>query len=322
MSGAIFNNKTQTADINTNEKELIEKILTLKKEKNATILAHNYQVPAIQDLADFVGDSLDLCIKSTKLKDSDVIVFCGVDFMAETAAILNPDKTIIIPEAESRCPMAAMLRPEDVTECKKRHPDAPVVLYVNTTAACKAEADIMCTSANAIEVVNSFSQKTVLFGPDANMAYWIRKNTDKKIITIPEKGYCPVHEQLITVDDVLNLKKEHPGALVLAHSECTPKVQDIADYIASTNQMVKIAKNQDGMEFIIATEEGMCHRLEKEVPDKKFYPIKKAVCANMKKHTLKKIYESLNEMKPIISIDNEIAKKAKRAIDKMLELSL
>ncbi|MCK4433458.1 MAG: quinolinate synthase NadA, partial [Methanomicrobia archaeon] len=217
---------------------LKDKILELKKTGDFVILAHNYQIPDIQDIADFRGDSLELCRISQDI-DAQYIVFCGVTFMAETAAILNPEKTVLIPDNTSRCPLAAMLPAERIKEAKKKYPEAAVVVYVNTLAEAKAEADITCTSANPVKVVNSLDKNTILFGPDKNLAWYTQNHTEKKILPLPKFGHCRVHEFMITKEDVLSLKKEHPDALVLAHPECLPEVQELADYICSTSQMLK-----------------------------------------------------------------------------------
>jgi len=296
---------------------LKEKILELKKSGEFVILAHNYQIPEIQEIADFRGDSLELCRISQSI-DAKYIVFCGVDFMAETAAILNPDKTVLIPDETSRCPMAGMLPAEKIREARKKYPEAAVVVYVNTLAEAKAEADITCTSANPVKVVNSLEENTILFGPDKNLAWYTQQHTDKRIIPLPEFGHCRVHEFLITKRDILKMKKEHPDALILAHPECLPEVQKMADYICSTSQMIKRAS--EGEEFIVGTEKEMCYRLSSEFPEKKFYCIEKAVCTNMKKHTLPKVYSVMKKKDKIVRVDPEIAERARRAIEKMLAL--
>jgi quinolinate synthase len=297
---------------------LKDKILELKKTGDFVILAHNYQIPDIQDIADFRGDSLELCRISQDI-DAQYIVFCGVTFMAETAAILNPEKTVLIPDNTSRCPLAAMLPAERIKEAKKKYPEAAVVVYVNTLAEAKAEADITCTSANPVKVVNSLDENTILFGPDKNLAWYTQNHTEKKILPLPKFGHCRVHEFMITKEDVLSLKKEHPDASVLAHPECLPEVQELADYICSTSQMLKRAA-LDSKEFIIGTEKEMCYRLKKEFPEKEFYSIEKAVCTNMKKHTLPKLYRVMKKKDKVVTVDPDIAQRARRAIERMLEL--
>ena len=241
--------------------DIVERINNLKKEKNAVILAHNYQTEEIQRIADFVGDSLELCIKA-KETDADIIVFCGVDFMAETAKILNEDKKVLMPEIkDTECPMAHQLPPEIIINAKKEHPDAKVIIYVNTLASAKALADATCTSANADKIVNSFEENEILFGPDQNLGYYVRKRTDKKIIGMPEDGHCYVHKKFIK-EDVINVKKQYPNAEVLAHPECNPEVQDLADYVLSTGGMLKHVLNSDKEEFIIGTECDMITRLK------------------------------------------------------------
>lgn len=295
-----------------------EEILKLKEEKNAVLLAHNYQRPQIQDIADYVGDSLDLAKKAKAEKDADILVFAGVDFMAETAKILNPEKKVLMPDLAARCPMAAQLPVEKVLEAKKNHPDAALVLYINTLAEAKAEADIVCTSANCVQVIDSLPQDEILFGPDANLAYYASKHTNKKIIPVPEDGFCVVHKHLILAEEVALLKEEHPDAVFLAHPECNPDLQDIADGILSTNGMVKKAKELDAREFIIGTEEGLCYRLSKENPSKTFIPLPQAVCATMKYHTMEKIRDCLKNESNEVTVPDEVAARALSAIEKML----
>jgi quinolinate synthase len=302
------------------KKERIERIERLKRRKNAVILAHNYQRAEVQDIAEFVGDSLELARKAMETT-SDIIIFCGVDFMAETAAILNPDKKVIIPDVGAICPMAQQLFPRDLREAKQGYPDAEVVLYVNTLAESKALADCICTSANAQEIVQAMNSLTILFGPDHNLAYYAQKATSKKIIPVPEYGLCPSHHQIV-LEDVIHAKEAHPKAKIVVHPECIPEVQDCADYIASTSGMVRICKEVEEEEFLIGTEIGLLHRLNKEVPRKKFYPISTtAVCPQMKVHTLRKIEEALEKEKPEVVIGKEIMVKARKAIERMLEIS-
>ena len=293
----------------------MKKLEKLKKERNAIILAHNYQRPEIQDIADFVGDSLALAMKA-KQTDADVIVFCGVDFMAESAKIINPDKIVLFPDEKAKCPMAAMVDAESLIKLKEKY-DYDVVSYINTTAAVKAVSDICCTSANAVKVVQS-RPDGVIFVPDENLGnYVMRFVKDKDIILWP--GFCPTHMG-ISLKDIMKLKEEHPQAEILAHPECTPDVIDIADKVASTEGMVRYAMESDSREFIVATERELCYRMKKEMPDKEFYPVKNAVCPTMKKITLEKVIKSLEEMKPQIKLSEEIMEKAKKPLEKMLEM--
>jgi quinolinate synthase len=304
--------------------DIVERINNLKKEKNAVILAHNYQTEEIQRIADFVGDSLELCIKA-KETDADIIVFCGVDFMAETAKILNEDKKVLMPEIkDTECPMAHQLPPEIIINAKKEHPDAKVIIYVNTLASAKALADATCTSANADKIVNSFKENEILFGPDQNLGYYVRKRTDKKIIGMPEDGHCYVHKKF-TKEDVMNVKKQYPNAEVLTHPECNPEVQDLADYVLSTGGMLKHVLSSDKEEFIIGTECDMITRLnielEKIGKTKKLIPLRKdAICEPMKQMTLEKVERCLIEEKYEITLDKEVIEKAKKAIEYMLNI--
>jgi quinolinate synthase len=294
----------------------LEKIKQLKKERNAIILAHNYQRADVQDAADFVGDSFGLSQKAVS-SGSEVIVFCGVDFMAESAAVLNPDKTVLMPELSAQCPMAAMITPEALKVEKQKHPDAAVVSYVNTSAAVKAESDICCTSANAVKVVNSLVEKEIIFVPDRNLALYVADHTDKKII--PWDGYCPTHH-LILPGDILLEMEEHPEAQVLVHPECRPEVVALADEELSTAGMLKYAAQSDVREFIIGTELGLLHRLRKENPQKKFYPATAyAVCPNMKMNTLGSIIRALEKNEHVIKVPENIRSRAKLALDRMLE---
>ncbi len=278
---------------------MIEEIQALKKERRATILAHNYQLPEVQDVADLVGDSLELSRAAARL-DSEVIIFCGVDFMAETAAILSPQKRVIIPEKSAWCPMAHMITPDQLDDLKALNPGAAVVCYVNSTAEIKAKSDICCTSANGVQVVNSLAQEEVIFVPDRNLAAYIARHTDKKII--PWNGYCYVHDHF-TPAEVKAARAKHPGAEVLVHPECRPEVIDQADFVYSTAGMGKHAKASDAREFIIGTEVGMIYRLKKENPEKEFYPLSEnAVCQNMKKTTLEKVLRALQTLEPRVTV--------------------
>ncbi len=300
--------------------EFKKEIRKLAKENNALILAHNYQRPEIQDVADFVGDSLDLCLRASKAGgDIDYILFCGVDFMAETANILT-GKKVLIPDLRARCPMAGMLSAKRLREAKREHPGAGVVLYINTLAEAKAEADVICTSSNCVEVIDSLEQDEILFGPDINLAWYASQRSRKKIIPVPPDGHCIVHKLLIHEEDVLALKDKHPRAVVLAHPECNPAVQKLADYVLSTNGMLRKAKELPNKEFIVVTEEGLAYRMKKEMPEKNFYPIEHAICVNMKRHTLEKAYLALENKSPEVNVPEKIADRARGAIKKMLEI--
>lgn len=294
---------------------MMDEILALKKEKSAVILAHNYQVPEVQDVADLIGDSLELSRAAARL-DAEVIVFCGVDFMAETAAILSPQKRVVLPEKGAWCPMAHMITPEQLREMRSLYPDAAVVAYVNTTAEVKAESDICCTSANGVQVVNSLEQKEIIFVPDRNLGAYVQRHTDKKII--PWNGYCYVHDRF-TPEEVSAARALHPQAEVLVHPECRPEVIDAADHVFSTSGMGRHARASSNKEFIIGTEVGMIYRLKKDNPDKEFYPLsEKAVCQNMKKTNLEKVLRALQTLEPRVTVPEEIAVKAKRSIERML----
>jgi quinolinate synthase len=292
-----------------------------EQKKDCIILAHNYQVPEIQEAADFVGDSLDLCKRAATV-DKPHILFCGVDFMAESAAMLNPDKTVLHPDHNARCPMAAMLPAEKVREAKEAHPDAAVVLYINTWAEARAESDVTCTSANAVKIVKALPEKKILFGPDANLAWYVQKMLpEKEILPIPQDGYCRVHI-MFKREHVLEQKKLHPDAEILIHPECKPEVQELADHICSTQQMAIRARESDSKGFIIGTETGLIYKLEKENPGKTFYPLlEKAVCRNMKMITPENVTKELKERKNVVTVDEKIAQRARASLDRMLELS-
>jgi quinolinate synthase len=293
----------------------------LKREKKAIILAHNYQRDEIQELADYVGDSIELSRRAMEEKDARIILFSAVDFMAETAAILNPDKKVLLPSLGARCPMAQMLPLETLKAWKALYPGVPTVLYVNTLAEVKAECDVTCTSANALQVIKSLDADTVLFGPDRNLAEYVQRRTDKRIIPIPERGFCPVH-QLFSKEDIRLAKELEPSAIVMAHPECTPDIQELADFIGSTSQMCRYAAISKATCFIVATEVGLLHRLRKENPGKTFIPAYDgAICPNMKRNTLELIYRSLLEEEPIVMVPSKIAKKARRAFERMFELT-
>ena len=297
--------------------------MELKKEKNAILLVHNYQIPEIQVLADYIGDSLELCRKAQKIEDSDLIVFCGVDFMAETAAILNPDKKVVLPVLSAKCPMAAMLPMERLLAAKRNHPGAPVVLYVNTLAEAKAEATVTCTSANADQIVRELNSKKVIFGPDVNLAYYVKKRVPRvEIIPVPEDGHCNVHRFLGKGEEGIALKKKYPDAVLIIHPECEPEFQEKADFVLSTGGMVKYVNESDSEEFIIGTENGLIDRLRREHPEKMFYPVKPfAECPAMKRINLQNTYSALMNEEHHVMIPRGIATRAKVAIERMLDLS-
>lgn len=295
--------------------ELQRKIKELKAKLNAVILAHNYQRPEVQDVADFVGDSLELSRKATEV-DVKVIVFCGVDFMAESAAILNPDKTVLLSESMACCPMAQMIEARDLLEWKNRYPAAGVVCYVNTSAAVKAESDICCTSANAVKIVESLPNKEILFVPDQNLAAFTAAKTSKKVVPYP--GYCIVHHRL-NARQVLQAKALHPEAVVLVHPECRPEVIAAADAALSTSQIIHYVRESSARTFIIGTEEGILHRLRKENPGKSFFLVSTSlICPNMKRTTLEIVIRTMEERSNIIVVSEDIRLRAKRALDRML----
>jgi len=299
------------------EAETIEKILSLKRKRDGIILAHNYQLGEVQDIADFVGDSLELSQNAAKT-DANVIVFCGVHFMAETASILCPDKTVLLPDMDAGCPMANMITAERLREKKKEYPKAKVVCYINSSAEVKAESDVCCTSANAIRVIESLAAEELLFVPDQYLGHYVSTKTDKKMILWP--GYCPTHVR-IQPEHITKLRQEYPQAKVVVHPECKPEVIALADEVLSTGGMIRFAKRQEVEEMIVGTEIGMIHRLRKENPGKRFIPVsEQAVCPNMKLITLEKVLWSLEEMAPEVKVPEKTRLKAKAAVDKMLEV--
>lgn len=320
---------------------LRDRILELKEKKKAIILAHNYQREEVQDIADHTGDSLELSRIAASI-DCRIIVFCGVHFMAESASILSPDKTVLLPEIRAGCPMADMITvsgprnlknyfpgfeytrgysyPAEFTlkEIKKLHPGVPVVTYVNTTAEVKAESDICCTSANGVKIVESLNTDKVICVPDKNLSAWIAKNTKTEVIAWD--GFCHVHDR-VTADDVERARQEHPDAVVLAHPECRMEVLEKADHVTSTSGMIRFAKESGAKEFIIGTETGLMYGLRKQNPDKYFYPLRKdMVCPNMKKTTLASVLHALESETYKIKVPEEIRVPAKRALDRMLEV--
>ncbi|HUV75733.1 MAG TPA: quinolinate synthase NadA [Dehalococcoidales bacterium] len=296
---------------------LAERILKLKQERNAVILVHNYQLGEVQDIADFVGDSLELSQKAAKTT-ADVIVFCGVHFMAETASILCPDKTVLLPDKHAGCPMANMITAEQLRQKKRELPGAIVVCYVNSTADVKAESDVCCTSANGVKVVESIANDEILFVPDQYLGHYISTRTDKKINLWP--GYCPTHVR-IQPQDIIRLKQEYPKAMAVVHPECRPEVIAVADEVISTGGMIRYAGREDVSEMIVGTEIGIIHRLKKENPGKKFIPVsEQAICPNMKLITLEKVLWALEDMKPEVKVPEPVRIKAKAAVDRMLEI--
>jgi quinolinate synthase len=298
--------------------DICKKILELKKKHNAVILAHNYQIDEVQDIADFCGDSLGLSVQASKTT-ADVIVFCGVHFMAETAAILSPQKTVLLPDKHAGCPMADMIDAKQLIELKNKHPNALVVCYVNSTAEVKANSDYCCTSSNAVELVNSLPKDNeIIFVPDQHLGRHVEIKTGRKLILWP--GYCPTHVY-INEEDIKVLKAAHPKAVVLVHPECSEPVKAIADKILSTSQMIAFVKNDSGREFIIGTEIGIIHSLKKQRPDAQFMRASdRAFCPNMKKITLEKVLWSLEENKYIITVPKDIADKARTSLDRMIKI--
>lgn len=296
---------------------LTEEILSLRQKRNAVILAHNYQIDEVQDIADFVGDSLELSQKAART-DAEVIVFCGVHFMAETASILSPDKIVLLPDINAGCPMANMITAEALKKKKEEIPNATVVCYINTSADVKAESDICCTSANALKVVESVDADEILFIPDQYLGHYVSTKTKKKMTFWP--GYCPTHVK-IQPYDIARRKQEHPQAKVIVHPECRPEVIAMADEVLSTGGMIRFARQTDAKEMIIGTEVGIIHRLKKENPGKEFIPVsEKAVCPNMKAITLEKVLWALQDMAHEVKVPEDIRLRAKAAVGKMLEI--
>lgn len=298
-------------------KEMIEKIKQLKKEKNAVILAHNYQVGDIQDIADFTGDSLELAKKVVGV-EADIIVFCGVKFMAEMAHMLNPTKKVLLPRQDAGCPMADTITGEDVINMKKKYPDYTFIAYVNTNSDVKAEIDICCTSANALTIVKNVPNDKIVFLPDRNLGSYIKKHVPEKEIILWD-GCCIVHDR-VQLEEVKKAKELHPNAELVVHPECRPEVVEFADQALSTGGMVRYVKESNKKEFLIGTEEGMIHRLQKENPEKKFYSAAgNFVCANMKKTKIEDVYESLEKEQYIVTLPEEQREKGKKTLDEMLK---
>ncbi len=300
-------------------KSIEEKIQELKKERGAIIIAHNYQPDEVQAIADFTGDSLELSRKVAEL-DEEIVVFCGVHFMAETAAILSPEKKILLPDQFAGCPMADMITADQLREKKAEHPGAVVICYVNSSAAVKAECDLCCTSSNAKKIVSSVpADKEIIFVPDTHLGHYVQEELGREMNIWD--GYCPTHSRIRDID-VKREKEDHPEAVIMAHPECPQGIRDMADQLLSTGQMITFAKESDHKEFIVATEMGLLYRLRNENPDKKFYSVSdRALCPNMKKIDLEKILWSLEDLQHRITVPEETAKLAARSIEAMLELS-
>ena len=298
---------------------LIQKIKQLKQEKNAVILAHCYQNVEIDEVADFVGDSLYLSQMAAKT-DADIIVFAGVYFMAQTAKILSPNKKVLLPRLESGCLMADMVNLEQLREFKAKHPNLPTVCYINSTAEVKSECDICCTSSNALKIVKSLNAEKILFLPDTYLGKWVESQLDGiEVITYP--GYCPTHLR-IKAEDILEMRKKYPAAKILAHPECHKTVADLADFVGSTKEIMAYAAKSDDKQFVIATEKGVYDRLKRDYPEKEFIMIKdNIICPNMKWHTLEDIYNSLLHEQHEINVDKDLAQKALGCIDRMLDVS-
>lgn len=295
-----------------------KEIKSIAKEKDAIILAHNYQNDEIQEIADFTGDSLELSHIGAKSK-AKLIIFCGVHFMAESAAILSPEKKIILPDKSAGCPMADMIMPDDVEQLRALHPDASVVTYINTTAAVKAKSDICCTSSNALKVVQRVNAGKIIFVPDKNLGSYVNRFTDKEIILW--NGFCPAHNEF-SKKDLHELIYQHSDAVIIVHPECSPEIIDLADEVVSTGGMVKFVQKTKHKKIIVGTEKGMLFKLKTVAPDKEYILASDSfICQDMKKITIEKLYISLIEEKPLITVNNEIALKAKHSLDKMLSIA-
>ncbi len=301
--------------------DLAERIRSLAREKGAVILAHVYTRPEVQDIADYVGDSLGLSRKAAAMKEeARIIVFCGVHFMAETAAILSPDRKVLVPDPEAGCPMASMVTAADVRQLRREHPGAVVACYVNSTVEVKAESDVCVTSANAVKIIRAIKGGEVIFVPDRSLGAYVQSQVpEKKLILWP--GYCPTHHRMIAAF-VEQARAEHPGAIVMAHPENTRDILDSADFIGSTGQMQTYAEKSEARDFIVASENGLLYRLAKDNPGKNFYPVTKlAVCPNMKKTTLRRIFDVLEKENNEVRVDEPVRSRALKAINRMLELS-
>ncbi len=301
--------------------ELQKRIVEMKAKRNALILAHNYQTLEVQQIADFVGDSLQLARKSSEIEGFDMVIFAGVRFMAEMSAVLT-DIPVYIPDSDALCPLAAWIHPEKIRSRRREYPDAPVVVYVNTTAETKAECDVICTSSNAVEVIESLGASQVLFGPDRNLAEYVRRQTDCEIVDIEPRGSCYVHLQFVP-DDITRLKDEHPDAIAIAHPECPPEVQDVSDIVGSTGKMVQVVAESSARKFIIATELGLVEQLQADHPDKIIMAAKPtAVCRTMKRITLEKILHVLEDLPSDyrVTVPSHMTDHIRRVLEKMNRL--
>ncbi|HKJ04119.1 MAG TPA: quinolinate synthase NadA [Geopsychrobacteraceae bacterium] len=297
------------------QEQIKQRIKELVKERNALLMAHNYQRDEIQEIADITGDSLALAIASAET-DKEVIVFCGVHFMAESSAILAPEKTVLLPREDAGCPMADMVDADGLREMKAQHPNATVVTYVNSSAAVKAESDICCTSSNAVNVVRSLDAEEVLLVPDRNLAKYIASQVGKTCHIW--EGYCPTHDR-VKIEEIRKAKEEHPDALFMAHPECPPEILEMADHICSTSGMYEFALKSTVKKFIVGTEQGILYRLKKENPDKTFIlPSRGLICPNMKLTSLEDVLQCLETMSPRITVEDDIREKAKLTLDRML----
>ncbi len=303
------------SDDDSPELKVVEKILELKKERSAVILAHNYQSPEIQFVADYVGDTLSLSMLARDV-EQPVIVFCGPDFMVETAKILAPDKTVLYANEWAKCPMAAMITPDDLRSMKKAHPDAKVVGYINTSAECKCEMDICCASANAVKITQSLKAEEIIFVPDQNLGSYVRKLVPDKTIIL-WSGFCAVH-QIIQKQDILEMAHAHPRAKIIVHPECRPEVVDLADAVLSTDGMIAYAAKSEDREFIVATELEMVNRMMEDNADKEFFAIEKAYCRTQKKVKLENVLKSLETLEPEVSLPRDIIERARLPIERML----
>lgn len=302
--------------------KLRDKLESLRRERKAVILAHNYVLPEIQDVADYVGDSLELAIKALET-EADVIVLAGVRFMAEVAKLLNPDRVVLHPEPAAGCPLADFATPRVLREAKQEHPEAPLVIYVNSYVEAKAEADYVVTSASAVEAIKRLNVDRVLFAPDKNLAEWVQENIpDKQIIPVPKHGHCPVHEYLVSGYYVRLARDQYPEARLLVHPEAPREARRLADYVGSTSQMLRyIGRTDPRGSYIIGTEEGLAYRAKRLYPEATVYPVtNRTICIDMKKITLEKIVKSLESLKPRVEIPGEIAKRAREAVERGLEL--
>lgn len=300
-------------------KDIVFEINRLKKERNAVIVAHNYQVDEVQEIADVVGDSFMLSQYCAKT-DKDVIVFCGVHFMAESAKILSPQKTVLLPERHAGCPMADMVTADKLREEKKKYPNAAVVCYINSSAEVKAESDVCCTSSNAVKIISNMPEKEILFVPDKNLGRYVESQVPDKMF-IMWKGFCPTHQR-IKKDEVQKIKQLYPEAILLVHPECAPEICEMADFIGSTKQIIDYARESSSKQFIIGTEMGVMYTLKKQNPDKEFFLMSPAlICPNMKKTSLESVYKALRDNEYEIHLPDDIIAKARKCLDRMHELA-